>query len=177
MTGAEHLMLKSVAIAALGLGGYAVVLRRFADFVQPYRLSMAERGEAILAAAPSPQRASQTLFYLDHAFSGWVMACAVFVLPLAAARGVLNHCFGKVPLSAPVNRDDARMAGLFFLSACASNPACGLIVATECAIIAFVLVIVSSPPALMAVLAEFARLEAVLVGRTRPVSSLANYPR
>jgi hypothetical protein len=174
--GPEHLVLKSAAIAGLALCGYAVVLRRFADFVQPYRLSMAARGEAILASAPSPQRAGQTLFYLDHAFSGWVMACAVFVLPLAAARGILNHCLGKVALSPPVNRDDARMACLFFLSACASNPACGLLVAAECAIIAFVLVILSSPPVLMAVLAEFLRLEAALLGHATPTGSLANAP-
>jgi len=159
MTGAEHLVLRSAATAGLGLAGYVIVLRRLADFVQPYRLSMAERGEKLLASAPSPQRASQILFYLDHAFSGWVMACAVFVLPLAAARGVVKHYLGTTGPSLPTNRDDGRMAGLFLLSAFASNPACGLIVAFECAIIT----LLAGPPTLMAVLGEFFRMETGLV--------------
>jgi len=161
----EHTVMQWSAILVGSTLAYCLVLRRFADLAQPYRLRIAELGEGILASRPSLTRAQQTEFYLDNAFSGWIMPFAVAVVPFAAALGVAKYLWGGFSLSQHANKEDDTMSLLFLASAFASNPLFGAVFFVECAVLVLVVIVFAGPRAMMAAIAEFIRVEVALLGR------------
>jgi ABC-type antimicrobial peptide transport system permease subunit len=173
---AEHVFLRYAALVLVYMLAYFFVLRRFASFVQPYRLRMAQLGEEILAGRVTAARAEQISFFLDNAFSGWVMAGAILVFPFAVFWGTAKYAFGGFSLTAQFDKDDQKMVVLFALSAFAANPLCGTIFAVEAAIFVFIVVMLAGQSALMAAIGEFIRLETLLLGPAKKVSPGAAWP-
>jgi hypothetical protein len=128
---------------------------------------MADLGGKILASGASPRRAAQIEFYLDNAFSGWVMAVAIFVFWIAAFSGMRKYCFKRFSLKEQPNIEDNKMAVLFLASAFAANPLCGIVFAVECAVFAFIVVVLAGQSAMVAAASEFIRLETVLLGPSK----------
>jgi hypothetical protein len=169
----ETRILGMVIFGLAALCVYYIILRRAADVVQPLRLKMAVLGERILLSCPSTSRASQIRFYLDNAFSGWVMPAAAVLLPVAALLGVVKHFTGRFELTHESNKEDRKIALLFTASTFAANPFFGLIVAVEFLIISALLLIAAGPPTLMAALEEFARVEVAVLERRRRAERVA----
>jgi hypothetical protein len=154
---------------------YFFVLRRFADIAQPTRLKLAKCGESILLSSPGAERARQIAFYLDNAFSGWVMLFAAIVLPFVALFFVVKKATGRFELTAQSNKEDDRVMLLFTASAFAANPICGSIVAIEAVAIAFLLILIFGTPGVVsAVIEDFIRAEIAILGRkSAPDGSIA----
>jgi hypothetical protein len=165
MINVETSIIKYATEFALASLLYGWILRRLADLVQPLRLRLAVLGERVLGSNPSRSRRDQTEFYLDHTFSGWVMPVASVGFPIAALFGLLKYAAGKFELTPEPNEEDDRMMLMFSGSVFAANPLFGSIVVVEFAIVALLSLMLAGPPAVMAILAEFSRLEMVVFAR------------
>ena len=123
----QFLMLAVAVVSALSL--YILILRRLADAVQPYRIYLAESGEAYLANDSKPNDKKRIVrFFLDNAFQPWVVMLGAIVLPVVLMVSLVKQCFSGKDVT-PQDRDVEydRLDKVFTMSALCANPLFGII--------------------------------------------------
>ena len=136
---------------------YLFLLRRLADVVQPFRLQLAEVGEAALSRNPAD--AEQIRFYLDNAFNGAIVALGVLVFPFVALKVLVAGLKSKNVQKPPAQKTYVKIVALFLISVFAANPVCAIILIVEFLLLGLLLVLARGPSSLFLALMATVKAE------------------
>jgi hypothetical protein len=159
MTSVLWNLIELIAMPAALLVAYLLFFRRLADVVQPLRLEMAELGERLLASSISDRRKAQVSFYLENAFSGYVMALAVVLFPVFVALTLIQSVFKQKIEDIHASPEEKKLAVLFTVSVFAANPLFGLILFAELFLLGLTLFTISGQAAVVSAISRTLRAE------------------
>ena len=157
----EILLFRTAGVVVVCVIIYMFALRRLADLAQPYRLHLAEVGEAMLGEDISEERETLIRFCLDNAFSGWVMVVAAVAFPVSVLVGAYDSIMrrSKQSESRQVMTRDGKIIILFGLSTFVANPLFGTVVAIELFVFGLLAIMLAGPSALVLAICTLLRLE------------------
>ena len=120
---------KLLIIAILLSIFYGFILRRLAEFLQAYRLRLAEKGEEYIIRCRTETERGQIRFYLDNALDPRLMMWTAIILPVTMASQLFKpeNPYFEITDSGAHNE----IACLFLFSVLAANPLFAVIVILE----------------------------------------------
>jgi hypothetical protein len=126
---------------------YGFVIRRLAEFMQGYRLRLAQEGEEYIIRCRTQTERAQIRFYLDNALNPWLMIWTAVLLPSIMAMQLFKPENPDFEMTDPGTHNE--IACLFLFSALAANPLFALIVLLEIVAVFFPSIVLAGNAALI----------------------------